>query len=224
MLTVHHLENSRSQRILWLLEELDVTYEIKRYERDKVTSLAPAELLAVHPLGKSPLITDNGQTIAESGAIIEYVLDHYGDGRLRPPANTADYEQYRYWLHFAEGSIMPLMVMALIFNRMETAKMPFFVRPVAKGLASKVRESYIDPNTSRMLDFMEATLAKQAWFAGSEMTAADVQMSFPLEAAATRQRLGKDYPNLQRFVETVHARPAYQSALEKGGPYAFSGS
>ncbi|MGB5245655.1 MAG: glutathione S-transferase [Woeseia sp.] len=223
MLTVHHLENSRSQRILWLLEELDVAYEVRRYERDSVTNLAPPELLAVHPLGKSPVITDNGRSIAESGAIVEYLVDQYGNGRLRPAAGTPEFDQYRYWLHFAEGTFMPLMVMSLIFNRVETTKMPFFAKPVAKGISRKVRQSYIDPNARRALDFMEATLAATTWFAGSEITAADIQMSFPVEAAAVRKGLGSQYPQLQRFLDVIHARPAYQAALEKGGPYALLG-
>lgn len=219
MLTLHHLENSRSQRILWLLEELGVDYALKRYQRDPATSLAPAELIAIHPLGKAPVITDKGRTIAESGAIIEYLLEHYGNGRLRPAPGTPDYEQYRYWMHFAEGSFMPLMVMSLIFNRVENANMPFFIRPVARGIANKVRASYLQPNTRRALDFMEATLAGSEWFAGAAFTAADIQMSFPVEAAAVRAGLADRYPHLQGFLDRIHARPAYQAALEKGGPY-----
>jgi glutathione S-transferase len=206
-----------------LLEELGVPYEIRHYKRDPVTSLAPPELLAVHPLGKAPLITDNGRTVAESGAIIEYLVDNYGAGRLRPAPGSAEYEQYRYWLHFAEGSFMPLMVMSLIFNRVETSKMPFFVKPIARGIAGKVRESYIQPNTQRSLDFMETTLAASNWFAGPELTAADIQMSFPVEAAAARRGLGDQYPRLQGFLDAIHARPAYQAALQKGGPYALLG-
>lgn len=219
MLTVHHLEHSRSQRILWLLEELGLDYRVQRYARDPVTRLAPPELLAIHPLGKAPVITDEGRTVAESGAIIEYLLDHHGNGRLRPEAGTAEYEQYRYWLHFAEGSFMPLMVMSLIFSRVEKAKMPFFARPVAKSIAGKVRGGYLDPNIKRALEFMESRLDGSAWFAGDELTAADVQMSFPVEAAAVRASLADDYPRLQHFLKTIHARPAYQAALEKGGPY-----
>lgn len=219
MLTLHHLENSRSQRILWLLEELGVEYTLKRYERDPVTSLAPAELIAVHPLGKAPVITDNGKTVAESGAIIEYLLEHHGNGRLRPEAGTPDYERYRYWMHFAEGSFMPLMVMSLIFNRVENANMPFFIRPIARGIAGKVRASYLQPNTDRALAYMEATLKEHEWFAGAAFSAADIQMSFPVEAAAVRAGLGNRYPHLQAFLDRIHARPAYQAALEKGGPY-----
>ncbi|MGB5346641.1 MAG: glutathione S-transferase [Woeseia sp.] len=223
MLTVHHLENSRSQRILWLLEELGVDYAIKRYARDPLTSLAPPELTAVHPLGKSPVVTDGERTIAESGAIVEFLLDHHGAGRLRPPAGSAAFDQYRYWLHFSEGSFMPLMVMSLIFNRVATAKMPFFAKPIARSIVGKVRQSYIDPNTRRALDFMETSLSATGWFAGGELSAADIQMSFPVEAAAVRSGLGEHYPNLQSFLDRIHSRPAYQAALEKGGPYALLG-
>lgn len=221
MLTVHHLENSRSQRILWLLEELGVEYALKRYERDPQTSLAPAELIAVHPLGKAPVITENGKTIAESGAIVEYILEHHGHGRLRPAAGTPEYEQYRYWMHFAEGSFMPLMVMSLIFNRVENARMPFFLKPVARGIAGKVRASYLRPNIERSLTFMEATLTQSEWFAGDEFTAADVQMSFPVEAAAVRAGLAENFPRLQAFLRRIQARPAYKAALESGGPYSL---
>ena len=139
MLIVHHLENSRSQRILWLLEELGVEYEIKAYKRDPETSLAPPDMRDVHPLGKAPMITDGDVTIAESGAIIEYLMDTYDDGTLRPPAGTPERRTWTYWLHYAEGSFMPLMILSLIVNRIETAKMPFFVKPVAKGIAQSVR-------------------------------------------------------------------------------------
>ena len=223
MLTVHHLENSRSQRILWLLEELGVEYEVRRYERDPVSGLAPAEMIAVHPLGKAPVITEHGRTIAESGAIIEYLLEHYGDGRLQPPQGTPEHEQFRFWLHYAEGSFAPLMVMSLIFNRVENAKMPFFLKPVARGIAGKVRKSYLGPNIVRALDFMEDTLTKSTWFTGDTMTAADIQMSFPVEAAAVRTDLRDNYPKLQGFLKTVQARDAYQRALQRGGPYSLSG-
>jgi len=219
MLTIHHLENSRSQRILWLLEELGVDYQIKHYQRNRQTGLAPPELLAVHPLGKSPVITEGGQTLAESGAIIEYLVDRYGEGRLVPAPGTPERLRYTYWLHYAEGSMMPLMVMSLIFNRVETAPMPFFARPIARGISGKVKASYLDPNIQRNLDFMESTLAASEWFAGPKMSAADIQMSFPVEAAAVRADLSGAYPRLQAFLDRIHALPTYQRALEKGGPY-----
>lgn len=224
MITVHHLENSRSQRILWLLEELGTGYEIRHYERDPETSLAPAELREVHPLGKSPVITDGDTTVAESGAIVEYLVGKYDDGRLLPAAGTPERLAYTYWLHYAEGTFMPLMIISLILSRIESAKMPFFARPIAKGIAGKVREGYLSPNVKRNLEFMEATLAQSQWFCGDELTAADIQMSFPLEAAAVRTNLDADYPNLAFCLERMHARPAYKAALEKGGPYRLPGA
>lgn len=223
MITLHHLENSRSQRILWLLEELGVDYRIKRYQRDGKTGLAPPELLAVHPLGKSPVIKDGEITIAESGAIIEYLVDNYDNGRLLPAAGTPERRAYTYWLHYAEGSFMPLMILALIMGRIETAPMPFFIRPVAKGIVSKVRASYLDQNVKRHLDFMESSLGRSAWFCGEKLTAADIQMSFALEAAEVRTNLAADYPQLAGFLERVRALPAYQAALKKGGPYQLMG-
>jgi glutathione S-transferase len=219
MITVHHLNNSRSQRVLWLLEELGVPYEIKRYQRDATTMLAPPELRAVHPLGKSPVITDDGVTIAESGAIVEYLVERYGNGRLVPAAGTPEKLRYTYWLHFAEGSAMLPLVMKLIFNRLETAPMPFFIRPVAKGIAGKVKAGFIDPNIKSQLDYMEAELGKSAWFAGSEFTAADIQMSFPVEAANARGGLDMTRPKLIGFLERIHAMPSYKRAIEKGGPF-----
>jgi len=219
MITVHHLENSRSQRILWLLEELGSDYEIKRYGRDKQTGLAPPELLDVHPLGKAPVITDGDRTIAESGAIIEYLMYEYDDGRLRPEEGTDERLAYNYWLHYAEGSFAPLMILSLVLSRIEEAPMPFFLRPVAKGIAGKVREGYLDANVTRNLAFMDATLKKSRWFCGSMFSAADVQMSFALEAAEVRTNLSDDYPHLAAFLETIRARPAYKRALDKGGHY-----
>jgi glutathione S-transferase len=221
MITVHHLNNSRSQRVLWLLEELGLPYEIKHYERDKATMLAPPELRTVHPLGKSPVITDDALTVAESGAILEYLVDRYGQGRLKPAADSADALRYRYWMHYAEGSAMPPLLMKLIFDRIERGPMPFFIKPIAKGISAKVKSSFIQPALTSHLDFMEAELAKSAWFAGAEFSAADVQMSFPLEAAASRGGLAADRPRLMDFLQRIHARPAYQRALERGGPYTL---
>ncbi|HEY2511672.1 MAG TPA: glutathione S-transferase [Polyangiaceae bacterium] len=219
MLVVHHLNNSRSQRILWLLEELGVPYEIKHYQRDPATMLAPASLRAVHPLGKSPVVTDEGKTLAESGAIVEYLVERYGNGRFLPPAGTPERLRYTYWMHYAEGSAMPPLLMKLIFDRVETGPMPFFVRPVAKGIAAKVKQAFIAPALKTHLDYMEGELQKSEWFAGEEMTAADIQMSFPLEAAASRAGLDASRPKLWAFLKRIHARPAYQRGLEKGGKY-----
>ena len=224
MITVHHLENSRSQRIVWLLEELGADYEIKRYGRDKQTGLAPPELLDVHPLGKAPVVVDGGRTIAESGAIIEYLMYEYDDGRLRPEEGTDERLAYNYWLHYAEGSFAPLMILSLVLSRIEEAPMPFFLRPVARGIAQKVRDNYLDANVKRNLDFMDATLKKSRWFCGPIFTAADVQMSFAIEAAEVRADLADGYPHLAAFLETIRARPAYKRALDKGGHYELLGA
>jgi glutathione S-transferase len=223
MITVHHLENSRSQRILWLLEELGVEYEIRHYKRDPKTQLAPPELMKIHPLGKSPVITDGDVTVAESGAIVEYLVNNYDDGRLLPAEGTPERLAYTYWLHYAEGTFMPLMIISLILGRIESAPVPFFLKPVTKGIAGKVRDSYLDANVKRNLDFMEATLKKSKWFCGDQFTAADIQMSFPLEAAAVRTHLQEEYPKLAACLKRMHAMPAYKKALEEGGPYQLMG-
>ena len=222
MIIVHHLENSRSQRVLWLLEELSLPYEVKRYARNPETQLAPPELRAVHPLGKSPVITDGGVTVAESGAIVEYLVDAYGQGRLRPAAGTEDARRWTYWLHFAEGTAMSPLLMKLIFGRVKTAPMPFFVKPIARGIADKVLTTFVDPNLNSQLDYMEAELSQREWFAGNDFSAADVQMSFPVEAAVQRAGLDASRPRLMAFLKRIHARPAYQKALERGGPYGFA--
>ena len=219
MIVVHHLNNSRSQRILWLLEELGLEYDIKRYQRDPKTMLAPPELRQIHPLGKSPVITDGDLTLAESGAIIEYLVGRYGNGRLVPAAETPEKLRYTYWLHYAEGSMMPPLLMKLIFDRIERAPMPFFAKPVARAIARKTKSSFIEPNINRHLDYMEAELGKTAWFAGPEFTAADIQMSFPLEAAVSRGGLDSKRPKLMAFLDRIHSRPAYRKAIERGGKY-----
>ncbi len=224
MLTVHHLENSRSQRILWLLEELGVDYDIERYGRDKSTSLAPPELRDIHPLGKAPVFVDDGTPVAESGAIIEYLAGKYDDGRLRPRPGTPEALAYTYWLHYAEGTFAPLMIISLILNRIDTAPMPFFVKPIARGITGKVRDGYLDANIANNLAFMEQTLRGSAWFCGDRFSAADVQMSYPLEAAEVRTDLAADYPHLQAFLQTIRARPAYQAALDRGGHYELMGA
>ncbi len=221
MLLVHHLENSRSQRILWLLEELGVDYDIKRYERDKTSNLAPPELFDVHPLGKSPVITDGDVTVAESGLIVEYLIEKYGNGRLMPVPGTPEHLQYRYWMHYGEGTFMPLMIISLILNRIETSPMPFFIKPIARQIAAKVRAAYSGPNIKLNLDYLENTLQKSTWFCGDEMTGADILMSFPIEAAAARLDLSEDYPALAAFKQRTRDLPAYGRALEKGGPYIY---
>jgi glutathione S-transferase len=219
-ITVHHLENSRSQRVLWLLEELALPYRVQRYARDSKTLQAPPELQQVHPLGKSPVITDGPNTVAESGAIIEYLLGQYGAGRLRPAAGTAEALRFSYWLHFAEGSAMPFLLMKLVFDKVAAAPVPFFVKPVLKGVAKNVGQSFIDPNLRRQLAYMESELTAHPWFAGAEFSAADIQMSYPVEAAQARMGFDKAHPRLAAWLARIHARPAYQRALQVGGPYS----
>lgn len=221
MITVHHLEHSRSQRILWLLEELNLPYEVKSYARDAKTSLAPPELRAVHPLGKSPVISDGDVVVAESGAIIEYLVSKAG-GTLKPKSGTAEQRRWTYWLHFAEGTAMPYMVMVLIFERIKRTKMPFFAKPIARTISDKVLDSFVLPNIQRQFEHIEAELAQRPWFAGDDFSAADIQMCFVLEAAASRKALSAaTHPRMAAFLKACHARPAYQRALERGGPYAL---
>ena len=219
MIIVHHLNNSRSQRVLWLLEELGVPYEVKRYERDAKTMLAPAALRAVHPLGKSPLVSDGDAVIAESGAIVDYLVTRYSEGRLAPPPGTPERLRYTYWLHYAEGSAMPPLLMKLIFDRMPKGPMPALMRPIVRRIAERVRGGFVDPQLKLHLDYQEAELGKSQWFAGNDFTAADIQMSFPVEVAAARGGLDATRPKLWAFLERIHARPAYQRALERGGRY-----
>jgi glutathione S-transferase len=221
MVIIHHLNNSRSQRVLWLLEELGVPYEVKRYERDAKTMLAPPALLSVHPLGKSPVIVDGETTIAESGAIVEYLVGKYGGGRLVPPADTPQRLRYTYWLHYAEGSAMPVLLFKLVFDRIAANPAPWPISAIARRISATVSSSFIAPNLQRHLDFMEAELNAHAWFAGEEFTAADVQMSFPVEAAASRAGLNAGRPKLFAFLNRIHARDAYQRALERGGKYDY---
>lgn len=219
MIIVHHLNNSRSQRVLWLLEELGLEYQIKFYERDPNTMLAPASLMEVHPLGKSPVITDGDLTIAESGAIVDYLVNRYGNGQLMPVRESRDYLRYNYWLHYAEGSAMSPLLMKLVFDRIERSPMPFFVKPIARGIAQKVKASFISPQITRHLDYLEAEISKTGWFVGEDFSAADIQMSFPLEAAASRGGLNGSRPNLMAWLAKIHARKAYVAALQKGGKY-----
>jgi glutathione S-transferase len=219
MIVVHHLNNSRSQRILWLLEELGLDYEIRKYQRDPKTMLAPPELRAVHPLGKSPVISDGDTVVAESGAIVEHLTARAN--ALAPAPGSPERLHYTYFLHYAEGSLMPPLLLKLVFDRVENSPAPFFVRPIARAIANKVKDSFVLPQIRTHLDFLEGELGKRTWFAGSAFSAADIQMSFPLEAAAARGGLDGRYPNLVAFLERIHARPAYRRALERGGKYDF---
>ncbi len=218
MIVLHHLNNSRSQRIIWLLEELNLPYEIKRYERDPQTMLAPPELRAVHPLGKSPVISEDGRVVAESGAIIEYLLDRHGKGALRPAPDTPERLLFTYFLHYAEGSAMSPLLMGLVFTRMPRAPMPFFMKPIVKGIADKVKKSFVNPQIKMHFDYMEKHLENYRWFTGNEFTAADIQMSFVVEAGVARGG-ATARPMLVAFLERIHARPAYQRGLVKGGTF-----
>ena len=217
MITVHHLENSRSQRVLWMLEELGLDYEVKLYKREP-SMQAPASLRAVHPLGKSPVITDGDRTLAESGAILEYLVEAYGNGRFAPKHGTPERLHYTYFLHYAEGSLMPLLLMKLVFNRIP-GRLPFFMRPVGKAISAGANKTLLDPQIGTHFMFLESELGDRDWFAGPDFSAADIQMSFPLEAAAARAPIVRQMPKLSAFLDRIHARPAYQRALEKGGPY-----
>ena len=220
MVVLHHLNNSRSQRLLWLFEELNIPYEIKTYQRDSKTDLAPETIKKVHALGKFPVITDGDITIAESGAIIEYLVEKYGEN-FSPERGTDAGRSYTYWMHYAEGSLMPLLVIKLIFDKVKSSPMPFFIKPIAKGIANKVMAAYAGPNIKSNLNFINQHLATNEWFCGDQLTGADIQMSFPLEAMVSQQGLD-EYPNILAFVKKSQARPAYQKGLKAGGSYDFA--
>lgn len=222
MLTLHHLNNSRSQRILWLLEELGVEYTIKHYQRDEKTSLAPKALEQVHPLGKAPVITDGEQTIAESGLIIDYLIQTYGADKFQPAANSPQHWQAQYWLHYAEGSLMPMLLIMLMFEKVRTAPMPFFIKPIARAIADKATAAYAGPNLVKHLTYIDAHLADNTWFCGEQMTAADFQMIFPLEASLTRGATRSEYPHVAAYVDRIHAQESYQKGLKLGGPYDYA--
>ena len=221
MIIVHHLNNSRSQRVLWLLEELGADYEVKRYERDANTMLAPPELRAIHPLGKSPVIEDDGVIVAETGAIIEYLLSKYPSDALKPAEGTEVARRLTYWLHYAEGSAMTPLLLKLVFGALPT-RSPGLVRPLVKAISAKAQSSFIDPQIKTHTAFWESELTKADWFAGDQFSAADIVMSFPIEAASSRAPFGPDKPRLKAWLAKIHARPAYQRALERGGPYAYA--
>ena len=216
MITLHHLNNSRSQRILWALEELGLEYEVKRYQREP-SMQAPASLRAVHPLGKSPVISDGDKTLAESGAILEYLAETYGEGKLKPAAGTPELLRYRYFLHYAEGSLRPLLLMKLVFGRMPT-RVPWFMKPVAKAIAAGADRTLLNPQLGTHFMFPESELQKNEWFAGPSSRRRHPD-ELPLEASAARSPLFKQLPKLSAFVERIHARPAYKRALDKGGAY-----
>ena len=227
MITVHHLNNSRSQRILWMLEELNQEYKIIGYERDLKTLQGPESLSNIHPLGKSPVITDDSSgeqiLIAESGAIVEYLLQNYGKNSslIIPETGSQQERDYLYWLHFSEGSLMPPLLLRLIFDRVKKAQVPFFVKPITKAVADKVLTEYVNPNINRLLDFIEASLKGKNWFLGDQLSGADIQMSFPLETSLARGLVNEHYTCIQSYVERIHEQPGYQAALKKGGKYDY---
>jgi glutathione S-transferase len=220
VLTLHHLERSRSQRVLWLLEELEIPYELVTYKRDPKTVLAPPELAAIHPLGKSPVITDDGNTIAESGAIMEYLVERHGNGRLIPKPGTPEHLRYRYFMHYAEGSLMPPLLVSFICSRVKSAPLPFFAKPIARKIANGVTERFVEPNLRRHIAFVDEALTRSPWFAGEELTAADIQMSYPVEALLLRAGPLTIGQRVRDFVDRIHERPAYKRAIERGGPFA----
>jgi glutathione S-transferase len=208
MIRVHHLNNSRSQRVLWLLEEIATPYEIVRYERNKRTMLAPKELRRVHPLGKSPIIEDNDKKFAETGLIVEYLVGRYGTN-LAPSRDSELYWRYKYWLHYAEGSLMPPLLLKLVIDRL--------------GLLALPARGFVRSQLKLHLDYLEAELTAAPWFVGDHFSAADIMLSFPIEVASDRAGLDETRPKLMDFLQRIHARPAYQRALEKGGAYRYAG-
>ena len=224
MTTVHHLENSRSQRVLWLLEELGLPYEVVRHARDAKTLLAPPALKQVHPLGKSPVVVlDGGEVLAESGAIVQTLAERHPDAGLLPAAGTPARTRCTYWLHYAEGSAMPPLLLALVFRRLRESPAPFFVRPVLRGIADKVLAGFVQPQIASHFGWIESQLGDGPWFAGAAFSVADIQMSFPLEAAASRGASdAKRHPRIADWLSRIHARPAYRRALERGGPYDYA--
>lgn len=219
MIKLHHLNNSRSQRILWALEELEIPYEVIRYERDKVTMRAPAALRAVHPLGKSPVLEDGENIIAESGAILEYLVDKFGSGRLKPSPGGQDELRFRFAMHYGEGSVMPPLLVKLIIDKIESAPVPFFLKPIFKGISQQVHKAYISDQLQTHFDFIESELRRSKWIAGDQFTAADIQMSFPIEAAAARGVIRPEHKAIRSYIDRFRSRPAYLKAIQVGGPY-----
>lgn len=222
MLTVHHLNHSRSQRVLWALEELALPYQLVRYQREK-TMLAPPALKKVHPLGKSPVIEDNGIVIAESGAILEYLQETYdGEGRFKPTEGEPK-RQYRFWLHYAEGSLMPLLLMKLVFSTLGKPPVPFGIRTIGGALGKGVQKAWLNPQLQTHARFIDDHLAKHNWFAGDNISMADIQMSFPLFALLARGGV-ENLPHISAWKQRVETRPAWQHAIEKGGPLDIGGN
>jgi len=221
VIILHHLNNSRSQRILWLMEELNLEYQIKSYQRDPITIRAPRELKSIHPLGKSPVVTDGDVTVAESGAIVDYLIRQYGRQCLAPSETSAAYLDYVYWMHFAEGSFMPPLLMRILFMKVKSNPMPFFIKPVARMISDKVMERFISPEIRNTLDYIEVYLTGREWLAGVALSGADIQMSFPLEASVARGLVSDQYPNILAYVKRFQVLPGYLRALDRGGDYDY---
>ena len=223
MLIIHHLDNSRSQRILWLLEELNLEYKIETYKRVKKSLRAPKELKAIHPLGKAPVLQHNSTTMAESGAIIDYILRHFDkNNSLYPIMSSSDYDQFIFWLHYAEGSVMPPLVVKLITAMLKSKSVPLLVRAFTGLIAAGIDKNYTDPQIKDHFDFIDQHLSKNTFFIGNHFSAADIQMSFPLEAAMDRAVQKNQYKNIENFLKRIHSRPAYIRAIEKGGDYIYN--
>lgn len=217
MITIHHLNNSRSHRIIWLMEELGIPYDIKYYQRNEKTKLAPPELLKIHPLGLSPVITDGDITLAESGAIIEYILHTYGKDQLKPPAGSKEWTQYLYWLHYTEGTLAPVMLLRLIFFGIYTQS-PFFIKPITGAIRKKFTNLFIAPRLTNQFNYIESTLEKNQWITGDEFTGADIQLSIYLIWAFQYKDLAENRPHTQAYINRIQARPAFIRTIEKGGP------
>ena len=223
MITVHHLNNSRSQRIIWLLEELGVEYEIKFYQRDSETMLAPKDLEKIHPLGKSPVLQDGDTVIAETGAIVDYLAHNYADSKFAVKRNDSEYLNYNYWMHYSEGSLMSPLLIMLVFEKVKQSPVPFFIKPITRKIANSVIDSFVSPNLTRHFSFIEDHLKAKQWFAADKLSAADVMMIFPLEASKKRGIITQQsHPEIINYIERIHQRPSYQAALDKGGDYDYA--
>jgi len=221
MLTVHHLNQSRSQRVIWAVEELALPYQIVRYQREK-TMMAPPSLKKVHPLGKSPVVEDNGLIVAESGAILEYLQETYDLTSQLKPQSPEQKLQYRFWLHYAEGSLMPILLMKLVFNSLGKPPVPFGLRTLGKGLGKGVQKAWLNPQLETHARFIEAHLSENSWFAGDRLSMADIQMSFPIFALLARGGID-NLPHTQAWKKKVEMRPAWQRAIQQGGPFDLPG-
>lgn len=218
MITVHNLQNSQSVRILWLLEELGVDYKIQQYDRNKETSFAPEDYRKIHPVGWAPVITDGTIALAETNAIVDYIMDKYPDSTLRPAAGSAERPQYLYWFHATQGSLMPFLLITLVLNRM-VSNMPFFLRPILKMVRAKVMKILVNPRTEKLLTYMDSELSKKQWLAGDTFTAADIVMGYCLEGIEGRSGGDHPYTHIKRYMKDTHARDAYKIAMKKNGPF-----